>query len=231
MSSHGPDCVCTQQPWTERSRVCPAVWGAAGTGPTQTLPPSPGSALSWQRHGAQSPSNGTTSRLVPRGETGPEDARRSRVALCDTPPRARGAVRTGAWTECGRPGESERSFPAAPGGVRRPVAGPSVACGRESHARSPPLSARPRGGGREPRTQCCPGGHSGAPHAAVTTRRRAPGLPSPRPGTAAPARPWAPAPPALCPPAGSDASAIDVLMACGVRGDELESVPRVQGDL
>nr|KAF6394673.1 G protein-coupled receptor 143 [Rousettus aegyptiacus] len=30
---------------------------------------------------------------------------------------------------------------------------------------------------------------------------------------------------------GSDASAIDVLMACGVRGDELESVPRAQGDL
>lgn len=216
MSSHGPDCVCTQQPWTERSRVCPAVWGAAGTVPTQPLPPSPGSALSWQRHGAQSPSNGTTSRLVPRGETGPEDAR--------------GAVRTGAWTECGRPGESERSFPAAPGGVRRPVAGPSVACGRESHARSPPLSARPRGG-REPRPRRCPGGHSGAPRPAVTTMRHAPGLPSPRPGTAAPARPWAPAPPALSPPAGSDASAIDVLMACGVRGDELESVPRAQGDL
>lgn len=110
------------------------MWGAAGTVPTQTLPPSPGSALSWQRHGAQSPSNGTTSRLVPRGETGPEDAR--------------GAVRTGAWTECGRPGESERSFP---GGTRRRA----KARGRaergvwqgESRAESAAVSQAPGGAG------------------------------------------------------------------------------------
>lgn len=217
MSSHGPDRVCTQQPWTERSRVCP---GRVGRG----------------RYCADSGTPRPRARRCPGRDTG----RKARV----TGPRP-------GWCHEGKPaprthgGAVWRCVTRLPahGALSGPGPGPSVDAQESRSGASPqhpeacegPWPGRAwRVAGRVTRgvRRCQPGprGGAGAPAPALPRRplRRPP---SPRPGTAAPARPWAPAPPALSPPAGSDASAIDVLMACGVRGDELESVPRAQGDL